>query len=311
MFTTPRIAPEQQQQLIREEHSYKNVVVKSDYAHIQANLGTLVKTPKFKEFIDNMSDIGHFSAVSFNVTDIDLFGSNVGFYKGKLEAYNIKTGRAVQSNICNNRGGCTSCLFIVTCVIGGEKRKMIPVVVQDRLPSGGECEEIVAGMKDNETGKLKTGKLASEVTEELPICDITEDDPELIYLGEIFPSPGWSDECIELWAKELEITEKKYNFLREGTFGEGDHEVIKVKFYEYNEEFKEDVVPRLNDCKLLSALYKYESYLETREKNKREEKIALTVKISAFIIVMAMFALVVFYLYVIKMYVIAVLGDAL
>jgi hypothetical protein len=199
----------------------------------------------------------------------------------------------------------------VTCVIDGEKRKMIPVVVQDRLPSGGECEEIVAGMKDNETGRLKTGKLASEVTEELPICDITEDDPELIYLGEIFPSPGWSDECIELWAKELEITEKKYNFLREGTFGEGDHEVIKVKFYEYNEEFKEDVVPRLNDAKLLSALYKYESYLEIKERKKKGETIALTALVNTIIIVIAMFALVLLYLYVIKMYLIAVLGDAL
>jgi hypothetical protein len=308
MFNTPKIAPEEHS---RVEHSYNNVVVRTDHAHLQSNLGTLVKAPKFKEFIDNMKEIGHFSAVTFNVTDIDLFGSSVGFYKGKLEAYNTKTGKAVQSNICNNRGGCTSCLFIVTCVIDGEKRKMIPVVVQDRLPSGGECEEIVAGMKDNETGRLKTGKLASEVTEELPICDITEDDPELIYLGEIFPSPGWSDECIELWAKELEITEKKYNFLREGTFGEGDHEVIKVKFYEYNEEFKEDVVPRLNDAKLLSALYKYESYLEIKERKKKGETIALTALVSAIIIVIAMFALVLLYLYVAKLYLIAVLGDAL
>ena len=292
-----------------EEHSYNNVVVRSDHAHIQPNLGTLVKAPKFQEFIDNMKEAGHFMAVTFNVTDLDLFGSSVGFYKGKLEAYNIKTGRAVQSNICNNRGGCTSCLFIVTCVIDGEKRKMIPVVVQDRLPSGGECEEIVAGMLDNETGLLKTGKLASEVTEELPICDITEDDPDLIYLGEILPSPGWSDEYVELWAKELEITEKKFNFLREGTFGEGDHEVIKVKFYEYDEEFKEEVVPRLNDAKLLSALYKYESYLETKEKIKKEHKIALTVKISATIIVIAMFALMWFYVYCAKIYVSALLRE--
>ena len=276
------------------EHRYKNVVVKTDLAHIRPNLGTLVLAPKFQEFIDNMNEVGHFSAVSFNVTDIDMFGKNVGFYKGKLEAYNVLDGRAVQSNICNNRGGCTSCLFIVTCVIDGVMKKLIPLVVQDRLPSGGECEEIVAGMKDNETGRLKTGKLASEVTEELPICEIAEGDVDLIYLGEMYPSPGWSDDKIELWAKELDITLEKYKFLREGTFGEGDHEVIKVKFYDYNEDFKEEIVPKLTDAKLLSALYKYESYLETKEKKKKEEKIAITVRI---LMISSVFALVMFYVY--------------
>jgi hypothetical protein len=246
---------------LNEEHTYRNVVVKSEHPHLRKNLGNLVKAPKFQHFIDNMIENNHFSPASFDVTDIDLFGSSVGFYKGKLEAYNIKNGKVVQSNIWNNRGGCTACLFIVTCVIDGEEKKLIPVVVQDRLPSGAECEEIVAGMKDNETGRLKTGKLATEVTEELPICEISANDPDLIYLGEVLPSPGWSDESIELWAKELEITEEKFNFLREGTFGEGDHEVIKVKFYDYNNEFKEKVVPRLTDVKLLSALYKYESRL--------------------------------------------------
>ena len=272
------------------EHRYKNVVVRTDYPHLRGNLEALVNAPKFHEFIDNMNEVGHFSPVTFNVTDIDLFGKSVGFYKGKLEAYNVSNGRAIQSNICNNRGGCTSCLFIVTCVINGVEKKLIPVVVQDRLPSGGECEELVAGMKDNETGRLKTGKLAREVMEELPICEINENDPELIYLGEIFPSPGWSDERIELWGKEVEITEEKFNFLREGTFGEGEHEVIKVKFYEYNKDFKETVVPRLNDCKLLSALYKYECYLDVKKKKQFHDDIAIIGKLSVLVLAVSFVA---------------------
>ena len=236
------------------------------------NLSLLTKSPKVIDFFQNMNEIGHFIPISFQVTDADWFCKpgaetpyNLGFWKGKLEATNAITGKKVISNICNNRGGCVACLFIVTCYMDGKTETLIPLTVQDRLPSGRECEELIAGMKDEETGRLKLGKLAKEIQEEMPICEISETDPDIINLGYIFPSPGWSDEYIELWCKEIEIDYGTYCHLKTGTFGEGDHESIKVKFYDYNEDFKTLVVPNIKDCKLLSALYKYEALKKTNE----------------------------------------------
>lgn len=235
------------------------------------NLSLLTKSPKVIDFFKNMNEIGHFVPMSFHVTDADWFCKpgaethlNLGFWKGKLEALNAVTGKKVISNICNNRGGCVACLFIVTCYMDGKTETLIPLTVQDRLPSGRECEELIAGMKDEETGRLKLGKLAKEIQEEMPICEISEDDPDIISLGYIFPSPGWSDEYIELWCKEIEIDYGTYCHLKTGTFGEGDHECIKVKFYDYNEDFKTFVVPNIKDCKLLSALYKYEALKKSK-----------------------------------------------
>lgn len=263
------------------------------------DLNILAKSLKVVDFFKNMTEKKHFNPISFEVTDADWFckpgletPGNLGFWKGKLEAVNLQTGKLVASNICNNRGGCVACLFIVHCVINGKQKTLIPVTVQDRLPSGGECEELMAGMKDEETGRLKLGKLAKEVQEEMPICKIAEDDTNLIHLGTIFTSPGWSDEYIELWCKEIDVPLETYNYLLSNTFGEGDHEVIKVRFYEYDQDFNDHVVPTLTDCKLLSALYKYEALKRKQgAKNKRSFDIegivypcALFVAVWAFIL---------------------------
>jgi hypothetical protein len=69
------------------------------------------------------------------------------------------------------------------------------MVEQDRLPSGGQRIECVAGMKDLVTGSVK-GPIIKEILEELPIDDIKEDDPRIFPLGKIWPSPGWNDYII-------------------------------------------------------------------------------------------------------------------
>jgi len=236
---------------------YKNVKVYSNLQHIERNLESLIKAPKFMNWIDKIIEEGEFKITSFEVTDMDFFGpptpEKLAFYKGKLEATN-KKGIKVASNICNNRGGCTAILIIVTATIGKKNKKLVAMVEQDRLPSGGQRIECVAGMKDLVTGSVK-GPIIKEILEELPIDDIKEDDPRIISLGSIWPSPGWSDETIDLWAGEFDIDEEKYNYLKAGIFGEGAHEVIKVHFYEYD-TFPE-VLREIGDVKSECAFWRF------------------------------------------------------
>jgi hypothetical protein len=236
---------------------YKNVKVYSNLQHIEKNLESLIKAPKFMNWIDKIIEEGEFKITSFEVTDMDFFGpptpEKLAFYKGKLEATN-KKGVKVASNICNNRGGCTAILIIVTAKIGRKNKKLVAMVEQDRLPSGGQRIECVAGMKDLVTGSVK-GPIIKEILEELPIDDIKEDDSRIISLGKIWPSPGWSDETIDLWAGEFDIDEKKYNYLKAGIFGEGAHEVIKVRFYEYD-NFPE-VLREIGDVKSECAFWRF------------------------------------------------------
>lgn len=236
---------------------YKNVRVYSNLEHISKNLEALIKAPKFMNWINKIIEAGEFKPTAFEVTDMDFFGpptsEKLAFYKGKLEATN-KKGVKVASNICNNRGGCTAILIIVTAKIGKKYKKLVAMVEQDRLPSGGQRIECVAGMKDLVTGSVK-GPVVKEILEELPIDDIKEDDPRIFSLGKIWPSPGWSDEEIDLWGGEFDIDEEKYNYLKAGTFGEGAHEVIKVHFYEY-EDFPE-VLREIGDVKSECAFWRF------------------------------------------------------
>jgi hypothetical protein len=244
-------------QNFKKNYFYKNVRVYSNLGHISKNLEALVKAPKFMDWIDKIIETGEFKITAFEVTDMDFFGpptpEKLAFYKGKLEATN-KKGVKVASNICNNRGGCTAILIVVTAKIGKKYKKLVAMVEQDRLPSGGQRIECVAGMKDLVTGSVK-GPVVKEILEELPIDDIKEDDPRIFSLGSIWPSPGWSDEKIDLWGGEFEIDEEKYNYLKEGTFGEGAHEVIKVHFYEYD-KFPE-VLQEIGDVKAECAFWRF------------------------------------------------------
>jgi len=244
-------------QKYKKKYFYKNVKVYTKLEHIQKNLEALINAPKFMNWIDKIIEEDEFKPTAFEVTDMDFFGpptpEKLAFYKGKLEATN-KKGVKVASNICNNRGGCTAALIVVTAKIGEQYKKLVAMVKQDRLPSGGQRIECVAGMKDLVTGSVKSPAIR-EILEELPVDDIKEDDPRIFSLGKIWPSPGWSDEEIDLWAGEFDIDEKKYNYLKAGTFGEGAHEVIKVHFYEYD-SFPE-VLREIGDVKSECAFWRF------------------------------------------------------
>ena len=225
---------------------------------VTPHLETLVKAPKFIHWFNNCQ----FGLQSLEITDINMFGSNVGFYKGKAEAYDEKGG-IIHSNIFFNRGGSTAILFIVKTLINGMEETLVPVAEQVRLPVGKRLCELPAGMKDGETGQVK-GPIIKEIREEIPIGDLDENDPRIFSLGApIIPSGGGCDEAIDLWCMEIDITHEKYLELISETFGnKQEHEEIKIKFLRYEDLLQE--APRLEDAKLLSALYRYECLLKRR-----------------------------------------------
>ena len=225
---------------------------------VRPHLDSLVKAPKFIHWVNNFQ----FRLESIQITDIDMFGSNVGFYKGKAEAYDEKGG-VIHSNIFFNRGGSTAILFIVKTLINGVEETLVPIAEQVRLPVGKRLGELPAGMKDGETGQVK-GPIIKEIREEIPIGDLAENDPRIFSLGApIIPSGGGCDEAIDLWCMEIDISHEKYLELISETFGnKQEHEEIKIKFLRYEDLLQE--APRLEDAKLLSALYRYECLLKRR-----------------------------------------------
>ena len=227
------------------------------------HLEALIKAPKFIHWVNNC----HFRLESLEITDINMFGSNVGFYKGKAEAYDEKGG-IIHSNIFFNRGGSTAILFIVKTMINGVEETLVPVAEQVRLPVGKRLCELPAGMKDGETGQVK-GPIIKEIREEIPIGDLDENDPRVFSLGApIIPSGGGCDEAIDLWCMELNISYEKYLELISDTFGnKQEHEEIKIKFLRYEDLLQE--APRLEDAKLLSALYRYECLVTRRNHYKK------------------------------------------
>jgi len=237
---------------------YGNCQVWSTNQTVIPHLEALIKAPKFIHWFNNCQ----FQLKSIQITDIDMFGSNVGFYKGKAEAYDEKGG-VIHSNIFFNRGGSTAILFIVKTLIHGVEETLIPVAEQIRFPVGRRLCELPAGMKDGETGQVK-GPIIKEIREEIPIGDLAENDPRIFSLGApIIPSGGGSDEAIDLWCMEIDISYEKYLELISETFGnKQEHEEIKIKFLRYEDLLHQ--APRLEDAKLLSALYRYECLLKRR-----------------------------------------------
>jgi len=260
---------------------YNNIRVWSDNPLVTPHLEALVKAPKFIYWVKNFE----FTLVSIEITDINMFGRSVGFYKGNAEAYD-EAGAIIHSNIFFNRGGSTAILFIVKTCLNGVEETLVPVAEQVRLPVGKRLCELPAGMKDDETGQVK-GPILREIREEIPIGDLDENDPRIFSLGvPIIPSGGGCDETVDLWCMEINISTEKYMELISDTFGnKQEHEEIKIKFLRYEDLIK--LAPRLEDAKLLSALYRYECLV--KRKNTYEQAVTW----SSQLLLLVMIALVV------------------
>lgn len=241
---------------------YNGIRVWSVNPVVIPHLEILLLAPKFQKWVRDFQ----FTLVSLQITDIDMFGANVGFYKGKAEAYD-EDGELMMANIFFNRGPFVAILIIVTTTINGEEQELIGLVGQDRIPLGQHEWALPAGMLDEVTGEFKgpvIQKLIQEISEEIPLEGITKNDERIVELSNISPSAGGSDEVGHLYYMKIRISEKEYLKLSCGTFGNRkEGEKIRVRFFPYK-NFR-NIATSFTDAKLFSALYLYESRMKTEQ----------------------------------------------
>jgi len=246
----------------QSEVNYHGIRVWSVNPVVIPHLETLLITPKFQKWVSDFQ----FRLVSLQITDIDMFGENVGFYKGKAEAYD-EDGELMLSSIFFNRGPFVAILPIITTFIHGEEQELIGLVGQDRVPLGQHEWALPAGMLDEVTGEFKgpiIKKLIQEISEEIPFEGITTNDERIKELSRITPSAGGSDEVGYLYYMKIRISEKEYLKLSSGTYGNRkEGEKIRVRFFPYK-NFR-NIAATFTDAKLFSALYLYESRMKTEE----------------------------------------------
>jgi 8-oxo-dGTP pyrophosphatase MutT (NUDIX family) len=195
---------------------------------------------------------------SFIMTDVNMFGPNVGFYKGTADAYEISTGIKIMSNICFNRGSCVCCLVIITNSDTSEK--FVLLTKQPRVPAGRFCIEALAGMVDNNTSNLAKAMFA-ELKEEAGII-ISINDPGFINLGNPFwHSQGGSDEYIQPYALELTMSSSEISSKLGRLFGVEDERIhlciIPIDRFE-NE------LSLYGDAKAEICWYRYMSFLQKK-----------------------------------------------
>ena len=241
-----------------KKYSYKNVNVVTDYSHIKDKLDAIVNSPKFKNWVDNITaeDI---NLKEFNVTDVDFFGKicpeKVGFIKGKCTAYDTKTASKIMSNIVFCRGNSVAVLIIVN--IKETSKKYVLLCKQIRLPVGKVLIEACAGMLDDkvENGEV-LGVVFKEIKEETGF-EIKKND--LIKLGKpIIPSGGGCDENIQLYAWETSITENEFDEKQLKVFGcKEENESIQLCFYEYDNF--DNILDELGDVKAECCWRRYKN----------------------------------------------------
>ena len=241
-----------------KKYSYKNVNVVTEYSHIKDKLDSIVNSPKFRNWVDNIT-LTDINVIEFNVTDVDFFGKvspeKVGFIKGKCIAFDTIKRNKIMSNIVFCRGNSVAVLIIVT--VKETLKKYILLCKQIRLPVGKILIEACAGMIDD---KVQNGEVLGVVFKEIKEetgFEIKKND--LIQLGNpIIPSGGGCDENIQLFAWETTITKDEFNDKQTKIFGcQEENESIQLCFYEYDKF--DDILDEIGDVKAECCWRRYKN----------------------------------------------------
>jgi 8-oxo-dGTP pyrophosphatase MutT (NUDIX family) len=211
-------------------YDYRGVSITAS-AYLTGNLNAFSQAPKFQKWIDLIIEQGDIELKEFVLTDINWFGpaipAKLGFFKGTCEAVDAITKQRIASNIVFGRGECVTCL--VVCQVKGTTDSMVVLCKQQRIGSGGKRIESCAGMVDDSTGDF-VGPMVKEIEEELGI-KIKHNDSRLVKLGgKFWTSPGASDEAIQPFLLEIEITAKKYEEMKNTVYGVDENELITLQF---------------------------------------------------------------------------------
>jgi hypothetical protein len=242
---------------------YRGVKLNTPYFHLWFALKFIYLAPKWRNWVNELLAENVMKLHSFTVTDVNFFGpaspERLGFLKGFAEVYEMDNVTPIPSNIVYIRGQSEACLVIVT--IDSEVvtcSKKVVMVEQLRVPSGGRRIEAVAGMMDASTGAFK-GPILTELEQEMGLV-IKENDPNLQLLpGMSWPSPGGCDEKIREWVYTGTISEEKYLEMITKEYGEGSHEKIKLRFYDF--DTFDNVLDEIGDYKASSMWRKWSKIL--------------------------------------------------
>ena len=243
--------------------------------NLEQHLEAINASPKYQKWIDDFLDQGEIDIRSFTLTDVNWFGpptpDRLGFFKGTGEIFEAGTQTPIISNIAFCRGGCVACLVICTAIVDGLPVKIIPLTEQFRFPSGGKRVEAMAGMIDANTREWK-GPVVKELEEEFGI-KISEHDDRLKRLPgtKAWPSPGGSDETIDMFYLELDITEEQNSEMMTRTYGTGDDEKIRIRFYNYDDF--DEVLNTIGDFKAGEMWRRYQWQKKQQLKELKELKI--------------------------------------
>jgi len=199
---------------------------------------------------DNLRSYWPFHYHSITIDAVTMFGPNPGliFITCNFDFNNITMSRAVFI-----RGDSIGVLFTLKSKQTG--KIYVVYVKQPRNAVGcGDFIEIPAGMMDGKTGTLASqGVAAKEIWEELGFF-IEKGD--LIFLGEMYPSPGGCDELITLFSVVLEANEDYIQSLIGRKTGEyNSDEQITLGVIELSEFKHMCAYGRCKDAKAMSAFF--------------------------------------------------------
>lgn len=253
---------------------------------LESRISILINAPKYKQWLKKIRyGINDNPEIMFNhvhLTDVTMFGSNLGFAKFDVMLDDGKPtdmdGNIIPGNVIFLRGNAAAVLAIVSA-IENPFEKLVVICGQIRVPAGGFIYEACAGMADDVTGDLK-GVMIKEMEEELGIrahqsenqsyealemrakekyknTDYSTDD--LIDLGTMIPSAGGCDETISLYAIECSLSVEKISEMKMTMYGEENtDESIKLRFVDYNKF--DDVLDEIGDPKAECIWRRYQRF---------------------------------------------------
>lgn len=217
---------------------------------------SVLQAKKFGDWVKKVAT--NFDLDHITVTDVDFFGSKVGFVKARAAVKDMNGNKL--PGIAFIRGDAVSILFIIKEKETGNR--FIALVGQGRVPVGEALiYESPAGMMDEDNHIA--GVAIKELEEELGLSEL--DYTKLKFLTEGYTSPGGQDEKLTLYSYEHEMSSEELFQLEGKITGEvNSREVIKVKVIPFNEflRFNSTIVGQLG---YLTFVANEKHIIETQE----------------------------------------------
>lgn len=211
------------------EHTYRGILFKAKYPHIEEHLAAIVAAPKVMKWIDRLLEKNELLVSEILATDVNFFGEHLGFLKCIVYCVSKETGKNIASNIVVIRGDSVCVYIIVTVKETG--RQYVLFVEQFRVAGQGIKTEVPAGMCDLTVEDSEIlGPVFKEIWEE---CGLRPKKNELVQLGpKVFLSIGLLDEGVTCFLLRVTVTQAEFDAMTQNIYGEDANEEIKLLFCE-------------------------------------------------------------------------------